>query len=236
MHHVIKGGSAFASLRVELDREEGLKAAKGAMLAMSGDISLSARADGGLLRSIARKFTGTGFFFQNIRAEQKSGWVMLAPPMPGAITAIELHGRNVLNAEQSTFLAATSDIEISSTLQRPFKALFGSSGLTAIKATGPGLLFLCGFGAIEPLTLLPDQDVLVDLGHLMAWDDTVTIQPAKGGTSWSSALLGGEGLVGRVKGPGRIWLQTRTQAGFREWLGELLPPPEISGKSNEHTD
>lgn len=233
MHHVIKGGSAFASLRVELAPGDTVKATRNAMMAMSGELQLGARMDGGILRSIARKFTGESFFFQNISAGEEPGWVMLAPPMPGAITAIELHGRNSLIAEKSTFLAATASVEISGTLQQPFKALLSGTSFAAVKVTGPGIAFLCGFGAIEPVTLIPDQEITVNTGHLIAWDESVTYSPGRGGRSWSAAVLGGSGLVARVKGPGRVWVQTRTMDGFKEWLGALLPQEEKSVKSGE---
>ncbi|MDB5477604.1 MAG: hypothetical protein JWM96_99, partial [Alphaproteobacteria bacterium] len=58
MHYIIKGGNAFSSLRIELGPEEWIKAEKNAMLAMSGALKLSARLDGGLLRGIARRFSG----------------------------------------------------------------------------------------------------------------------------------------------------------------------------------
>jgi len=233
MHHVIKGGSAFASLQVELEPGEWLKAEKNAMVAMSGALQLNARMDGGFLRGLARKFSGESFYFQTITATDTPGWAMLAPPMPGAITAIELHGKTVLHAEKNTFLAATSGVEISTALQRPMKALFGGSSFTAIKATGPGIVFLSSFGAIEPVTLMANQEVLVDTAHLMAWDDSVTYHIGKGGTTWSSALLGGEGLVARMAGPGRLWIQSRQLDTFRQWLGTLLPQEEKSAKSKE---
>lgn len=221
MNHTIKGGSAFATLRVELDRGEWIKAEKNAMLAMSGDISLSARMDGGFLRGIARKFSGESFFFQELRAGNTGGWAMLAPPMPGAITAIDMYGKTGITAEKGAFLAATDGIEISSTVQRPIKAMFGGEGFVVVKITGTGTVFLSGFGAIEPLILRSDEEITVDNTHLLAWENSVEYTIGKGGKSWTSAVLAGEGLVAKLRGPGRVWVQTRTLGAFRSWLGDL---------------
>lgn len=223
MNHVIKGGSAFAALQVNLQKGEAIKSEKNAMMAMSGDLTLGARMDGGLLRGLARKFSGESFFFQEIKADKGPGWVMLAPRMPGAVTAIELDGKTELTAEKGAFLAATENIAISSGVQNLTKAVFGGEGLVVVKITGRGTVWLASFGAAECINLDSGQDIAVDNTHLVAWDDGVTYSLGKGGKSWMSAIFGGEGIVAKLKGPGRVWVQTRTVPAFRSWLGVLLP-------------
>jgi uncharacterized protein (TIGR00266 family) len=222
MNHVIKGGTAFSALQVNLQQGEWLKAESNAMMAMSGNVTLSARADGGILRGLARKFSGESFFFQEIRADKGAGWVMLAPVSPGAVAAIELDGNTGLTAEKGSFLAATEHVTISSTVQSLGKAFFGGEGFVVVKIGGRGTVFLGGFGAVEILTLEAGQEIVVDNTHLIAWEDGITYNLGKGGTSWTQAFLGGEVIAARLKGPGRVWVQTRTLPAFRGWLG-ILP-------------
>ena len=40
---------------------------------------------------------------------------------------------------------------------------------------------------------------------------------------WKSTILGGEGLVVMLTGPGRIYLQTRSPEDFLGWLVPKLP-------------
>ena len=54
------------------------------------------------------------------------------------------------------------------------------------------------------------------------YDDTVTYDVGRVG-SWKSTLLGGEGLVCKLTGPGRFYLQTRNRESFIEWLVPKLP-------------
>jgi uncharacterized protein (TIGR00266 family) len=230
MNHIIKGGSAYASVRIELEPGEWVKAEKNSMVAMSGQMKLSARADGGFLRGLARKFSGESFFFQEIKALEQPGWALLAPAMPGAVVAIDLHGRTGITAEKGAFLAATPHVDISSKMQRLIKSLFGGEGFIVVKISGKGTVFLNGFGGIELITLLPDQTITVDTTHLVAWEDSVEYTIGKGATSWTSAALTGEGLAIKMSGPGRVWVQTRTAHTFREWLG-VLPPSQKSDKS-----
>jgi len=49
----------------------------------------------------------------------------------------------------------------------------------------------------------------VDNGHIVAMDPTVSWKPGLLGGVKTQAF-GGEGLVLRLEGPGRVWIQTRT--------------------------
>ncbi len=222
MNHLIKGGTTFSALQVNLQKGETVKAERNAMMAMCGNLTLSARMDGGFLRGLARKFSGESFFFQEIRAEQAPGWVMLAPVTPGGIIAVELDGKTGITAEKGAFLAASENVAVSSKMQGIGKAIFGGEGLIVVKIGGRGTVFLSGFGAVEPITLEAGQEFTVNNSHLVAWEDSVTYQLAKGGSSWTSAVLGGAGITLRLTGPGRVWVQTRTIWAFKNWLG-ILP-------------
>ena len=73
MKYDIIGGATFPMLRVYLDQGEEVKAESGAMVAMTRDLKLFGKMDGGLLKSIARRFSGESFFLQQIKAETGAG-------------------------------------------------------------------------------------------------------------------------------------------------------------------
>ena len=41
--------------------------------------------------------------------------------------------------------------------------------------------------------------------------------------NWKSTMLGGEGLVVKLTGPGRVYIQTRSPENFVDWLVPKLP-------------
>jgi uncharacterized protein (AIM24 family) len=59
---------------------------------------------------------------------------------------------------------------------------------------------------------------------MVAWSDTVNYSVRKVG-GWKSTFLSGEGLVCDLTGPGMIYLQTRSQDAFLDWLIPKLPKP-----------
>jgi uncharacterized protein (AIM24 family) len=92
-----------------------------------------------------------------------------------------------------------------------------------IKATGNGNLFINTFGAIDKHTLKPGQTMIVDNFHLVAFNDSCTYKVTKFG-GLKETLLGGEGLVTNITGPGDIYIQTKNLQEFVDWLWTLLEP------------
>ncbi|MDO8835521.1 MAG: AIM24 family protein, partial [Vicinamibacterales bacterium] len=59
-------------------------------------------------------------------------------------------------------------------------------------------------------------------GHIVGFDASVQFSVQKSG-GWKSAILGGEGLVCQLTGPGRVLMQSRSEQAFLGWLLPKLP-------------
>jgi uncharacterized protein (TIGR00266 family) len=100
--------------------------------------------------------------------------------------------------------------------------LFGQ-GLFMIKVSGSGSLFINTFGAIDKHVLQPGQSLVVDNFHLVAFSSTCSYKVTKFG-GLKETILGGEGLVTNIVGPGEVYIQTKNLGEFVEWLWTLLEP------------
>ena len=78
------------------------------------------------------------------------------------------------------------------------------------------------YGALEERILGAGQRYTVDTGHIVSLDPTIAFQLRKSG-GWTSTILGGEGLVCELTGPGRVLMQTRSEQSFLGWLIPKLP-------------
>ena len=87
------------------------------------------------------------------------------------------------------------------------KGFFSGAGLFLIRCTGQGHILASAYGAILTRTLAPGEGYTLDTGHIVAFDESVQYSVSKAG-NWKTSILGGEGLVSRFVGPGRLWLQT----------------------------
>ena len=57
---------------------------------------------------------------------------------------------------------------------------------------------------------------------MVAFDESVQYRVGKSG-GWKSTLFSGEGLVVKLDGPGRFYMQTRSPESFLGWLVPQLP-------------
>lgn len=228
MHFKIEGGDAFPAVRIHLDKNEAVKAESNAMIAMSTTLSLKGKMDGGILGALGRKFlTGESFFLQELSADKKeNGWVILAPSAPGEIVPVTLSEGDELIVQKNSFLAAELGVKTGTKVQSLTKGLLSNEGLFIIKMSGKGQAFLSAFGSVRLIELGKDEEVLIDNGHLVAWDGHMKYSITKGAKTWVSAATSGEGLACKFTGPGRIWIQTRNPKAFGLWTTNYIVFPK----------
>ena len=220
---------SYSLAMVTLGRGEAIQAESGAMVSMSPDIKMETAARGGFLKSLSRSmFGGESFFINTFTGAQDGSRISVAPPLPGDIAVIEMQGETLL-VQSGSYLACASGVEVD-TKWSGAKTFFGSEGLIMLKLSGDGTLIVSSYGAIHPMELEAGQKVVVDTGHLVAFDEKIDFQVKKV-AGWKSTLFSGEGLVIELTGPGKVYMQTRSQDSFLSWLIPRLPKQTSSGGS-----
>jgi len=224
MEFGIRYRPSYSLLGVKLAPNEQVLVEAGSMVSMTHDTQIDTHlnATGGLLKSIAvaigRKVMGGETMFVNtFTAGPNGGQVMIAPSLNGDITHFPLNGSLLIQA--SSFLAASPAI----TVKLKFgglKTMLGGEGLFLLSATGAGDLFINAYGGIRELDL--NGSFIVDTGHIVAFEDSLTFNVKKVG-SWKSTLFSGEGLVCEFSGKGKLWIQTRNLSALVAWLRPMLP-------------
>ena len=91
-----------------------------------------------------------------------------------------------------------------------------------LRASGHGDLLLNSFGAIYTVDV--DGSYTVDTGHIVAYEDSLDFKIGKASQSLIGSILGGEGLVCKFSGQGRVYCQSHNPPGFGQSLGPMLKP------------
>lgn len=220
MRYEIRYSPSYALAIISLDAGEAIQAEAGAMVSMSDGIRMETSVRGGLMAGLKRTFLGGESFFINTFTAERPAHVTVAPSLPGDIIALQV-GDQPLFVQSGSFLAATPEVKVD-TSWGGAKTFFSSEGLFLLKCTGQGTVWLSSYGAIHEVNLEPGERYIVDTGHMVAFDASVKYEVGRAG-GWKSTLLGGEGLVCKLTGPGRFYLQTRSPASFLSWLVPKLP-------------
>ena len=217
MDYEILHKPSYALARVRLNQREQLQAETGAMVSMSDSIKMDTSTRGGIFGGLRRSVLGGESFFVNTFTAEQAGEVTIAPALPGDIEALELQGETLL-VQSGSFLAATKNIEVDSQWGGA-RSFFSKEGLFLLRCSGRGLLFVSSYGAIHRIDLGRGERYTVDNGHMVAFDDSVKYEVGRSG-GWKTTLLGGEGLVCKLEGPGRFYMQTRSEDAFLSWLAK----------------
>lgn len=221
MESEIRSRPAFAHLMVRLNPGESVTAEAGAMASMSAWTRLTARWNGGFFGAIMRRiFGGETLFVNDVACPAGSpgpAEVIFTQSTPGDMVELTLDG-NALFLQSGAFIAATNGVTLG-VAWAGIASLLGGEGLFRLKVSGRGKVWIGGYGAITPRQI--DQELIVDSGHLIAYEPTVQIRSGLAGGLFSS-FFGGEGIVMRITGPGRIYLQTRSLEGLAAWTNSHL--------------
>ncbi len=219
----IQSEGAFPILKCSLKIGEAIKAQAGTMMAMSDGLKITGKVDGGIGKAIGRLFSGESFFMQQAKAKEKDGWILFASKKPGGIGEIDIKPNTELMVQKDGFIAGTKDVEVSTKVQSLIKGIFGGEGLFIVKLSGKGKAFIETYGSIHVIDVTEGEEIIVDNGHLIAWESTLDYDISKGGSGLISMITAGEGFVCKFKGHGKIWVQTRNPKSFASWLAQYLP-------------
>ncbi len=220
---IIHGPGASAA-QVTLAAGEKVTAEDGAMISMSADMGIEttthARGKGGLGKGLKRMFGGESFFLNHFTAGAQGGNLTLATTLAGDMQVLDLEGHRIV-VQSGSFVACDQGVEMDLGWQG-FKSLFSGEGIFWLNLSGHGQTIVNSFGAIYPIDV--NGEHIVDTGHIVAFEESLSFSLSKAGKSWISSFLGGEGLVCRFSGQGRVWCQSHQPQSFGYALGPLLRP------------
>ncbi|MFT5085218.1 MAG: hypothetical protein ACI9Y1_003276 [Lentisphaeria bacterium] len=200
--------------KVTLQPGETCTAESGAMIAMSGHMSITTtthkKNSGGFLKAAKRMIAGESFFLNHFDVGSKEGELWLGTTLAGDMKTLDLENESII-VQSGSFLACEDSIDIDMSWQG-FKSLLSGENVIWLKLTGSGTIVLSSFGAIYPVEV--DGEYIVNSGHIVAFNESLDFSITKAGKSWWHSYLGGEGLVCKFHGRGTLWCQSHNPRSF----------------------
>ncbi|WP_318568142.1 TIGR00266 family protein [Salinigranum marinum] len=218
MDYNIENGPSYAVLRTTMDRGDRLMAETGAMISRSESVRADAEVGGGdgIGGMIKSAVSSSKDLVENaFEAETDGAELTLAPDHPGDVFGVDVGQDGPIKVNSGSTLAWESTVERSSAFNDA-GGFFSSGSLRVLELSGRA--FLSAYGSIIETEVTPDDATIVDTDHLIAWTDGLSVSREQDG-SIKSTMLGGEGIVSKFSGRGRVWIQTRDPAVFRAATG-----------------
>ncbi len=205
----IEHAPSYAQLSLKLAANQTVLVESGAMAAMDTGIQMKSRVKGGLMKGVGRMLGGESLFISEFTATYP-GELLLSPGVPGDIQHYKLSG-NSLFVQSSGFVAASPTVQMDTKFQG-FKGFFSGESLFLIKVSGQGDFWFSSYGAILEIPVAGDY--VVDTGYVVAFEESLSYSVELiGGLGWRglrTGVFGGEGLVCRFRGHGKLWVQSRS--------------------------
>jgi len=216
----LKGGTAFRYLDVTLAPGESIVTEAGAMASMAAELELESKFNGGFFVGLARAFLGGESLFINTYSNptDKARHLTLTSPTPGDVGSVTLREGESICLESGAYICSTPGVRLSLRFAG-FTSFIAREGLFKLVMHGPGTVWFGSYGAIEERQV--SGEVIVDSGHLIGYDPQIRLK-----LQLSSGIVGsfmsGEGLVTRVEGNGRMFIQTRSVTGLASWANSKM--------------
>lgn len=224
MQYKIRYKPSFSTLFVTLEPGQSITAEAGAMTSMNAKLSMKTEFSGGFFSGLIKKFFGGESLFVNhfINNTQEPLEVVLSQSIIGDIVALELDGGRKLNFQPGAYLASTDKVKLG-VGWAGFGSWFAGEGLFKLKVTGPGVVFFGAYGGITEKEIT--KEMIVDNGHLVAYEPGIkmSVSIVGGIRGIISSITSREGFVNRVKGRGKIYLQSRSLDGIVKFLSPKFP-------------
>jgi uncharacterized protein (TIGR00266 family) len=204
---------------VSLSAGESVLAESGALVGMTPNVSVTTQA-AGFLGGLKRVFGGETIFRNAFRADGAPGEVLFSTPLAGDMAILDV-GRKQWCVQNNAYVASAPDVKVD-TKSGGLRGFLSGAGFFVLQTSGSGLMLVGGFGAVEPVEV--KGSIVVDTGHLLAWESTLKYAIVRTGGGVVASWLSGERFVCSFSGEGTIYVQSRNAAGYGRSLGPLLPP------------
>ena len=223
---ILGARSGFASVLVHLEGGDEFVSESGAMYRSSGnvdiDVTTRSRGKGGLLGGLKRLFAGESFFFSTYRTRDgRPGEVGLAPTHQGRVRRVDVEPDVAWYCSGGSYLGSEASLLVETEFQG-WKGFLTGESISFLKVSGRGALLVAAFGRIVEVEV--GDELVVDTGHLVAFESTLEYSIGKAAGSWLQSFLAGEGIVMRFHGRGRVLVQSHNPQEFGKTVGPQLPP------------
>jgi len=220
MNITVEGAPAFGFLHVDLEPGEKFMTESDAMASMSAAMDMTAKLNGGLIKGLLKKFLGGESLFINEFANNTQSTLRLTvtQPFPGDVMVLDIKEGEKLYLQPGAYICSEPSVKLGMKWAG-FNSWIGGEGLFKLEISGSGKVAIGAYGGL--LEKEVTGELIVDTDHLVAYPPGFSIKTQLSGNIISS-FTSGEGLVMRLKGNGKIIVQTRSIGGLTKWVNRFL--------------
>lgn len=214
----------YATLDLELTPKKSVLVDASTVMAMDPSVTLMTKLRGGLLQNLANRLGREVIVLNQFLAESQTGHLRLAPSLPGDIHHYYLSEKKGFYLHSSHFLACKPTVQINTSFAG-MQDFYNDDSTALLHFIGRGDLWFSSYGGL--LDLAVDQTLVLNPDYILAFEDSLTynVEVNEGLCTdyFKEHLFGGKGRLCRLQGEGLVWLQTRQDHSFLNYLKSFWP-------------
>ncbi|BFM40677.1 TIGR00266 family protein [Synechocystis sp. LKSZ1] len=214
----------YTTLDLELTPKKSILVDASTVVAMDPSVTLMTKLRGGLLQNLAKILGREVIVLNQFSADSQAGHLRLAPPLPGDIHHYHLSDKKGLYLHSSHFLACKPTVQIN-THFTGMQDFYNDDSTALLHFTGQGDLWFSSCGGL--LDVAVDETITFNPDYVLAFEDSLDyeVEVCEGlcADHLKENLFGGKGRLCRLRGEGQVWLQSRQDHSFLNYLKSFLP-------------
>lgn len=217
-------GNNLQLVKIILSADESIDASIGSVIYSTGNFNIC-KSGGGLINGIKNVISGKCLETMNYSPKSGVGTIGIGGRLPGMIMDVNVDGMSWI-AQKDAFVASQPTVNTDQEFQKRLGDVFGTDGLTLIKFSGKGMVFLFSLGDFIILPLQKGDTYEVATDKAVAWESSVKYK-IEIDKDLKGSFFGKDGpYITKFTGPGRIVMQSMSLQKVYEALGPLIPTPE----------
>ena len=210
----------FATVLINLKKDESVFANYNSMSHMDNHIKCKASSRGGIFAGLKRLVLTTTSMFQTEYIGTKSNNnIAFASFLPGDILPLKIKPGDKFMVSANSLICYTSNLEVNAVTR--LKGILVGEGIAQTEVSNDtnsdGMVWLASYGGYNKKTLKEGQEFKLDTGLYLCGDINNDYTIGKIG-SIKTAFLSGEGLVMTFKGPCEIYCQGRSVGELENYI------------------
>lgn len=217
-------GNTLQLVNIILSAGESIDAAIGSVIYTKGNFDVN-KSGGGLINGIKKVISGKCLETMNYGPKNGIGTIGVGGRLPGMIMDVNIEKMSWI-AQKNAFVAAQPTVNNDQEYQKRLGDTFGPDGLTLVKFSGKGMVFLFSLGDYIIFPLEKDDVYEVATDRAVAWESSVKYKIEIDKDLKGSFFGKNSPYITKFTGPGRIIVQSMSLQKVYEALGPLIPTPE----------
>ncbi|MFN5515062.1 MAG: TIGR00266 family protein [Cyanobacteriota bacterium] len=226
INFTVDNESCYGVLALELTAGKSVLVDASAFLAKDSSVTLMTRLQGGLLQNLKNEVGYDVLFLNQFSADDKPGHLILAPALPGDIHHHYLTPGKGIFLQSAHFLACKPTVQIDPTFADMTRFL-NASGNALLRLSGEGDLWFSSYGGLLDLSLTREGGWWLNPDYIVAFEETlryhIRYEEGFSADSLKGNYLGGKGRLCQLWGEGKIWLQSRQDNSFLNYMTAFMP-------------